>query len=199
MERCKHVIWRGDKKGQQCERMTLNTYCYKHKDSIAASGKKEKSAQALVSDPVFGHPEEQKQVRSPNVKSSVYLVTINLNKAINNLTSADKQKFKDFIEYVFDRNTLLTDYLRDSNGHDPSDVIESLDIEYHFEVGGTAGRLHAHAYINLQHRGHFTLNVSDIRALGRKVFNDNLHVNVQVTSDPTIRYKNYTRKIAESS
>lgn len=194
MNRCAHVIWRGQKKGQQCERQTTNQFCYKHRNSIAATGKKEKADQELAADPVFGTDHAPAAPKVSQVKSSVYLVTVNLNQALDKISGEEKQKFKDFIEYIFDKDTLFSDYLLDSNGHSPQEVVESIDIEYHFEVGGSLGRIHAHAYINLQHRGHFTMNIADIRALGRKVFGGNIHVNVQVTSDPTLGLKNYTRK-----
>ena len=91
MNRCSHVIWRGDKKGQQCERQTKNEFCYKHKNSIAATGKKEKAGQVLAAEPVFG--DVQQTTSGGRVKSSVYLVTINLNQAIDKMSAADKQKF----------------------------------------------------------------------------------------------------------
>lgn len=190
METCQYLYYKGKLKGKRCETRTKGKYCYRHKDCAAANPENNKSNQ-LKNDPVFGADHLPAQSK---LKSTIYLLTINSNKSLENMSNADKETFKKFVDFILDRDNLIKDYIHDATCDNPEETIESIEVERYFEIGNVSKLLHMHAYINIQHHGHLSLNITDIRALARKIFNENLHINVMATSDPSIGYKNYARK-----
>jgi len=199
MKRCSHIFWRGKERGQQCSRMTKGQKCHKHKgcqdDSVAANEKVAK----LQSDEVFGSNNEDQAIPKGKLKSSIYLITINSNKTLESMSSAEKKQFKDFVEFVFSQDNLKDNYIVDNHGLDVNGIIESFELESHFEVSPKTNRIHCHIYINIQHRGHISFRIDDIRALAAKIFPDKIYISFSVSSDPTIAMKNYTRKMSGQS
>lgn len=193
MHRCGYLHYKGKNRGKPCERMTKEERCHKHKNCSTDKSVNKDGTNRLADDPVFADLAPAKNA-GPKVKSSVFLVTFNRNKTLESMSDEDKKKFRDYIDFVMSKENLLTHYLKDTNGADLNAVIRNIDVERSFELSHDAGLLHAHVYINIQHNGHLTLNIPDMRALARKIFGENIHINVQATSDPTIGYLNYTRK-----
>ena len=194
MRRCNHVFWKGKDRGQQCPRMTKGQKCHKHKECQDESVEKEEKAAKLQTDDVFGN-DEQTEAHKGKLRSSIYLITINSNKTLESLSIAEKKRFKDFVDFVFTDENLKENYIVDNNGMDVNEITESLEIEYHFEVSPKNNRLHCHIYINIQHRGHISFRIDEIRGLANKVFPDKIYISFSVSSDPTIAMKNYTRKM----
>jgi hypothetical protein len=206
MHQCQYKFWRGDNKGQQCPRMTKSSRCYKHKDCHdSLTTQNNDKVEKMQKDEVFGDDAaalQQHDTQLPRskgkVKSSVYLITINSNKTLESLNKNEKKQFKDYVDFIFAEQNLKDNYIIDNHGDDINDIIESIDIEHHFEISPVTNRLHCHAYINIQHHGHISFKINDIRALAAKIFKDKIYINLSVSSDPTIAIKNYTRKMNEN-
>lgn len=193
METCQYLYYKGKLKGKRCETRTKGKYCYRHKDCAAANPENNKSNQ-LKNDPVFNSGSDGKEPEK--LYSSVFLLTINRNRTLENMSQDEKIQFRKFVDFILERENLVKDFINDATCDDPNETIESIQIERYFEQGPLNHLVHAHAYINIQHRGHISLNVADIRALSRKIFPENIYINVMVTSDPSVGYRNYIRKSA---
>ena len=160
-----------------------------------------KGQDKLNNDPIFNEGISKNITKSAadKVKSSVYLLTINTNKALENLDDLYKTQFKTFVEFLLNKDNLIDNYIIENHGEDPRSIIESVQIEHHYEISPKTNRLHAHGYINIQHNGHIKLNLEDMRALAKKIFNENIYINCSVSSDPSIAMLNYTRKKNQGS
>jgi hypothetical protein len=199
MEQCKHVNSKGKAEGARCPRKTKAGYCSKHQayrprqaDAPPLQPAPNRT-EALRSDPVFADEMASNSAAGPDkLKSSVYLLTINRNLSYDNMSTADRLKFKNFVDFLLSRDNFISNYVTDVSG-DAAAVIDSVQIERHFEVGDRSRALHCHAYINIQHHGHISLSISDMKALARKIFNQNLYINVQATRDQGVSYLNYAR------
>lgn len=193
MQQCSFVINRGAKKGTQCSTTTKGQYCYKHKDSVAARGVDK--AAGVANDPIFHKPAEvAKEEPTVKLKSSVFAITINSNKAYETMSEADKLKFKQFVDWVCDENGGLYDYIHDSTSDDPRENIKELVCEHYFESGTKLGKVHAHVYLSLVHTGHMRILLDDLRCLALKVFGERIFIGIIPSSSPEVAWRNYIRK-----
>ena len=191
---CAYVFGRGNRRGKRCEVHTKHKWCTDHKTTAQAKGGTK--AAALQADPILGSGAGGNAPTTPPEKlnSSVYAITINRNKTLNQLSDGEKRKFREFIEYVCDQEQGLYDYVHDSTTDDPRENIREVICEHFFEAGSLNGLVHAHIYLSIVHTGHIRLLVEDIRALARRVFGESIWVQVSATSDPAVAYRNYIRK-----
>ncbi len=194
MQQCSFVINRGAKKGSQCSKRTRGQYCYKHSTSVAARGVDK--AAGVANDPIFQGPAAQKaDVAAPEkLKSSVYAITLNSNKPYDSMSDSDKQRFKQFVDWVCDENGGLYDYISDSTSDDPRENIKEVICEHYFESGSKLGLVHAHVYLSLVHTGHMRILLDDLRALAKKVFGEKIFIGVIASSNPDVAYRTYIRK-----
>lgn len=195
MQRCDYRYYRGKNRGQQCEIQTRAGRCHKHRKCIETAASEAEKGTKLQNDEVFGNSNVAPDIQPKGkVKSSIYLVTVNTNKTLESLSASEKKQFKDFIGFIFDKQNLIDNYIIDNYGQAMADILESIEVEYHFEISPQNNRLHCHAYVAVEHYGHIRLNIDDMRALAKKIFPTNIYINATATSDKTVAMKNYTRK-----
>lgn len=192
---CNYFYNKGKNKGKQCNKHPYKNakYCSDHKDtSIAKHGNKEEiqnnAKNKLANDNVFSE-----DVNKPKQKQnkSTFLCTFNSNKVIDSLTDDDKKEFKKFISFIFNESN-ITDFLMDRTST-PTEVIDNMKIDYQFELSSD-NRLHAHAYLDIDHHGCLTIRLNDIRELARKVLGYNIYVDCRIAKDPAAAWKNYINK-----
>jgi hypothetical protein len=194
MNTCAYHYYKGAKKNTRCTTHTRGQYCHKHAGCAAVTGV-DKSA-AVANDPVFqaAAPAPKSDAGPEKLNSSVYAITINRNKTLDKMSEADKLQFKNFVDYLCDEGQGLYDFIEDSTADDPRSNIKELVVEHYFESGSKLGLVHAHAYLSIVHTGHMRLLIDDMRALAKKTFGENLHINVMASSNSEVAYRNYIRK-----
>lgn len=191
---CKYIFRVGTNAGKQCTRVPrTGEYCYRHINCRHGT-----AAATIVNDEVFGtartaQPAGSAEVARTNLKSSVYAITIVSNTVFDEMTTADKQKYKKFIDFVFQRDNCIR-YLTDYTADSPADNIVEMRIEYFHEIAAATRYLHTHALVDLVHTGYYKYRVDDLRAVCEKVFAKKFHINVVASADPGIHWKNYIRK-----
>ena len=185
---CKYIFRVGKNVDTQCTRVPRNgDYCYKHNKC------KTKDAGATIAhDEVFGGTIGA-QVARANLKSSVYAITIVSNTVFDNMPLEAKQKYKSFIDFLFQRDNCIN-YLSDYTADNPADNIHEIKIEYFHEVAPATRYLHTHALIDLVHTGYYKYRIDELRAICEKIFGKKFHINIIAGSDPGIHWKNYIRK-----
>ena len=159
---------------------------------------REKHIVDLKKDPVFasayelsGHSNAGKKQ-----KSSVWLVTINSNKAYSAMSELDKRKFKQFGDYVMSPSN-FTKFLQDrTSPSNSTQHIDNLDLEHQFEVGAKMDRLHLHGLAKLTHHGFYSLRANAIRDFARKCLGYTINLQSPVSSDATQLWRQYISKSA---
>lgn len=200
---CDHVYIKGLKKGTQCTDFgRYNGKCCKHKPKEEPTGMKYKTAKVraaentekLRDDEIFNEdvrdavPEET----APQ-KSSVWTFTINSNTDYDKMTKSEKLKFKRFMKYVFDEESIF-DFITDlQSPEDSRQNIDAAGVDYYFE-NSSKNLLHAHGILRIKHRGHLRLELNKIRALAREIFGKNIHIDAPVGSDYIGSWENYMKK-----
>lgn len=191
-ETCKHVFKTGARKGQMCGKRG------KHVDGTCSDhfgAKKKPRETSLVNDEVFGTPGAVAAPKAPKTKSSVWLITLNSQKDINVMSNDQKRMFKDFAEWVFDKDRFAQFYLKDMNSPaDPTKNIKSLDIKYQFEVGNEQGRLHIHALVNLKHTGMYRFEANKLRTFAKTALGYGVYLDSPVRSDEVSAMDEYVNK-----
>ncbi len=193
-ETCNYVIGRGKRKGEMCGKRGHGKggACTEHRKALEEGPKK----RDIAADNVFGSNKPEVAAEpAPKVKSSVWLVTINSQKDLSNMSTEQKIIFKDFAEWIFDKDRFVSYYLNDlTSPNDPAKNIKDLSIAYQFEVGGQQGRLHLHAIVNLKHTGHFKFKANELRSFAKSSLGYNVHLDAPVRSDDVAAMSEYVAK-----
>ena len=195
---CNHTFSKGTKSGQTCKKKPRGgaTYCYKHSKTTPD---KSERANAIKDDPIFNNSKTIVTTAAPKERYSVWLGTINSQLDYSKMTDKQKRDFKDFSDYLLNRDNLIR-YLTDAKS--PDDVnqnVRELSVEHYFEVGGSQNRLHLHFQLAITHTGHFSLECNKIREIAKKILGYNIYLNAPVQSDPVRAYAAYIKKMQDSS
>lgn len=219
---CRYVAIKGPTKGQRCTVRPRNgQFCSKHSATKIASEAiqpiapvdadeiletiKDKKQVVLLADPVLGNqaaPEpndevhlgggKRKRERTPKLKSTVVMVTLNSNKPLASMSAEDKKAFKEMAAQIFSKD-VIPEFLSDRTHDDPKEVIKDIESSYHFEVSG-ADLLHLHGLIKIVHTGFLKWHANRVRDLAVKMLGHNVYLNTPISSDPILAWKQYTEK-----
>ena len=155
---------------------------------------REKHLVDLQKDPVFASAYQMTGHKPQKERSSVWLITINTNKAYSTMTEEDKKKFKRFADYLMSRSHFLQ-FLRDATSPtNPAANVDDLQLEHKFEVGTKLDRLHLHGLAKLTHHGFYSLQANAIRDFARKALGYTINLQSPVSSDPTQAWRQYMSK-----
>lgn len=98
-----------------------------------------------------------KKKKKAKLKYSNYYMTINSNLA----KGIDKKKFRDGFVDVFDN---IGDYIKFKGMKEPNyDLIDSIKVSTHPEVGKKRGLIHGHALVKIKHRTKIGLDYDGMR------------------------------------
>jgi hypothetical protein len=186
---CSYVFNRGKNKGGQCAiKPRQGSRCWKHPE-------REKAVPAdLSTDEVFGEPEPVATAPTAKLRSSVWTWTVVSNTKFEGMSTAEKMKFKNWIEYVFSQDN-ITDFITDQNSPDDSRKnINKIEIDFAFERAPTTDFLHAHGFLHVLHSGFMRFRVNDLRAFALKIFKKNFHIHMPCGYDALQGWKNYCQK-----
>lgn len=182
---CEHVINKNKKNQRNCKNKAVKGgYCNKHA---------KRSEIDLNKDEVFATKQKVVEVSADKTKYSVFRWTLNSNKDFEKMTKEEKQNFKNFTEFIFDKER-VQNILQDKSNPDPQKNIEKIDSEFYYEVGTRFGRLHAHGVIRLEHTGFYQIASSDFQKLAEKALGSKIHFNVQASGNPDAAWSAYIQK-----
>lgn len=195
MQTCPYVMKAGKRRGQACGKRG------KHEDGACSDHYKslidgKSGGRNLANDEVFGSIVKPDIAEvGPKVKSSVWLITINSQKDLDKMSTEQKNNFKDFGSWVFDRDRFVQYYLYDTKEpNNPAKNIKDLSIAYQYEVGDQQGRLHLHGIVKLKHVGHYKFLANNLRAFAKQALGYNIHLNAPVRSDDVGAMEEYIAK-----
>ncbi len=217
--KCKYIFQSGKKKGEQCgvkaSRPTgVPTHCAKHFKSTSDRVKRERTVlKILQDDPILNAniPTDKPPVTFPRKRItkftkiedksrfSVWMVTINSQKDVRNMLEREKQKFRNWCDFLFHSSSLqIVNFIEDERS--PDDVtanIIKVQAQYNFETGKNAGKLHCHAVVRMEHVGIMMMKPNKLRAVSEKIFGYKLHYRTNVSSDPVAQMELYIEKQQE--
>lgn len=190
---CKHIFATGPKKGQRCPVIPADggDYCAKHRKSTEKKQSRAHTANNLGNDALFAGTGGRPKTAAKN-RYSVWLITLNSNKDIDKMTYQDKKQFKDAMDYVFNRENIF-DFFTESTGKG-QDAVVKLNMEHHFEVGPSGGRLHVHALVDITHTGNFRFEANRLRAFLKQALGYNIYLNAPVSGNQSAAYAQYAAK-----
>ena len=207
MESCSYIYAKGKQKGQRCTVIPHKgkSYCCNHKGSEQAKygkprndvieHKKDMNAECLAEDEVFSG---ENTVRAANStpKSSVWAITVNSNKSLDDLTTDQKKDFRDICNYLFRGETHVLEFVSDRGQRDTRELIDNVESEMYFETSSSdkGGRLHAHCYLRIEHHGNLILRANDLREFYRKTLGYTIHLHCPVSSDQVSQWRAYISK-----
>lgn len=196
---CEYIFQRGNNEGKQCTtsanfKVGKKVYCSRHMKSVN-NMKKAKNISARGFD--------LKQAKKKNKKDSekgtwsMFFITINSNKNIENMDSEEKKKFKVFIEWLYNEKKILdlVKCIKDKSKEDCKDLIMDYEIEHYFEVSPKSGnKLHDHAIVRLKHNSLLQIDQMVLRELAKEVYNTNMHIEIAGARDNHKIMQDYIKK-----
>lgn len=155
----------------------------------------------LAKDEVFGVPEREKPIepKKDKISYSSFKITINSQKDFSILSTDQKKLFKTFIEFIFNNDNISMFLTDQSNRDDPMKNIINIELDHYFEVGDSQHRLHAHGFINLEHKGYYRMDVKSIRELSKEILGYTIHIDNQASGNPIRSWENYIKKKQDSN
>jgi len=121
-------------------------------------------------------------------KFSVYKITINSNLDFYKMTDSEKKNFKKIAKYVFSNHIKKYVKFLDTGS------IKNIEKTFRYEIGEVNNRLHLHGMITIQHTSKIQLDFVKLRDIIDEYNKQPIHLNIQVSSDPTRSWDIYMNK-----
>lgn len=195
---CQYIFKQGKKEGKQCTtngnyKVGKKHYCCRHMNSIN-NMKKAKNISAR------GFDTKQVKAQQKNEEKgtwSMFFITINSNKNIENMDDIDKNKFKRFINWLYDDAKILdmVTCLKDKNKDDCKDLINNYEIENYFEVSPKSGnKLHNHSIVRLKHNSMLQIDQELLRSMAKDILGTKMYINIKGSRDNHKIMQDYIKK-----
>lgn len=194
---CVHILTRGINKDKQCSRLGKHEgYCKQHYDLINRLNLVKERAETELAEFIGGQDVQPVMYDEDRINKSIFMITINTNKRVEDLQDYQKERFKAMMIHLFDDKNIF-DFIQrpDKDGIDEDDFdIIQIKLGYNFEVGSAKRCLHAHATIEIDHKTILRLNIPELRSLINRVVDSPCYLDVrtprQVTSATWNKYIN---------
>lgn len=139
--------------------------------------------------------ERPKKEKAERIRKSIFMITINSNVAIDQMTLRQKNKFKGLAAHLFDENAIYS-FVEERSGAPPlhENLVQIRD-DYNFEIGEQVNRVHLHATVEIDHRSLITLDINRLRDFVNDYMGYRLHINVKCPKIVnSITWDSYTSK-----
>jgi hypothetical protein len=128
---------------------------------------------------------------------SLLFFTINSNRLWIDTLVPFRRKFREVMVQLFDKEGIAF-YLRDTTvAAEEEDMLQNvteLQSEWRSEVGKKKGFLHAHALVQVEHKGNMRVDLAGLRAMLREQLGHGCYLNMQSGSDQLAAWRAYLRK-----
>lgn len=189
---CLHILTKGINAGSQCKknRVDESDYCRVH---LKMYDKREKTRQRAMDDfSEFNTVRQIEETQPERINKSIFMITINCNKTLENLTENQRNRFKVLMEHLFDKGHIM-DFVQ-SPDNDANEHILQIRTDYNFEIGPINRTVHSHSTLEIDHKTMLRLNIPELRKLTNKLMGSACHINIktphQISSKTWERYIN---------
>lgn len=130
-------------------------------------------------------------MKKSKLKHSVFLVTINANKTLDEKTL---QTFLSTIPDIFKKNLFEILFDRRDDYKLKKSDIENYDVKYAYERGSKLQKDHVHVLISVDHRALIGINLEPVRKYYFKKFGYNFHINIKSSGNNIKNMQDYMYK-----
>lgn len=181
MNHCTHIITKGKRREQTCDRYCSSDLCRIHEQSLALKTSKAQRANSDLNafmDRSKSRIIDKLTADPPGLKKSDFAITFNSNKTVKGLTDYQADIIHLLSEYLFDNGGIM-DYIVGVDCElNQSDIISEY-IDSSFEVGEEYGKIHIHAILQIKHKSKIRIDLDRLRSYINDALGYRCHLNVQ--------------------
>lgn len=135
-------------------------------------------------------PKKEKKPRR-----SVFMMTINSQKSIDEMSLREKNRFKMLVGYLFDEDGIYG-FIRERDGYpELADNAVSFRDDYSYEIGEKFSKVHMHGVVDIEHNSFIFMDIPALRTFVNEYLGYNSHINVKTPGqNAVVNWENYMNK-----